>query len=245
MQEQEELLESKAVEDLFLQLGRSSAKLTEGGIKRRDGTGFSALLRSPLRRVGILRGSRGEKGEPMQEDSLADLTRVRTWPPALKMSSTDLELLEARRWSRAIGRQIVADGFDAKRLTLSALLFSPYCCCWRTDHETKLLLADGLASQSTNTRLEAASKVNFPGTREAVRRNLLREADRVINHLQGTEALGEEFSDLCDCALSAMRRLNRTLDEEMGRLLGDVWRSEQFQEALREKRSGSRWYNDV
>jgi hypothetical protein len=70
VQEQEELLESRAVKDLLLQLGRCCAKLTEDGSKGRDGAGLPALLQTPLRWVGIVggwRGAREERGEPAQE----------------------------------------------------------------------------------------------------------------------------------------------------------------------------------
>lgn len=256
VQEQDELLASKAVEDLFLQLGRCSARLAEVGGKRRDGGGLSGLLRGPLRWARERRGSSGEegekeepeKGEPEQEHSSTELTRARTWPPGLKIPSTDPDLREARKWSRAINKQIRVDGHVAKWRMLSALLVSPYCSCWRADHETKLRLVDGLASQSTNAKLEAASKVNLPGVREAVRRNIIGEAEQVIRHLQGTGALGEEVSGLCDVVVSATRRPHGTLhmdDEGMSRLLGDLWKMDQFQEALRERRLGSRWYNDL
>ncbi|KAK1826187.1 hypothetical protein QBC39DRAFT_365029 [Podospora conica] len=223
------------MEDLFMQLARCPKKLGE----KRDGGGLPALLRIPLRWVGSLGGSRGEKRGPEQEESSADLVRVRTWPPGLGRPSTDPELREARKWSRAIGKQIAADRFDAKWHMLSVLLFSPYCRCWTTDHETKVRLIDGLASQSTNMKLEAASKVHLPGVREAIRRNILREAERLIRSVSGTGTLGEEVSGLCSGAVSAIRALGSTLDEDMGRLLGDLWKTGRFQEGLREKSSGS------
>lgn len=253
VQGQDELLSSKTVEELFLQLGRCSAELAERGSKRRGGDGVAGLLRGPLRWVRGRRGSEGkegekEEGEQEEEDSLADLKRVSTWPPGLKMPSTDTELREARKLTRAINKQIRVDGYAAKWRMLSVMLISPYCSCRRADHETKLRLVDGLASQSTNAKLEAASKVNLPGIREAVRRNIIGEAKQAINHLWETGTLGEEMPGLCDVVMSATSRPRRTLhvdDEEMSRLLGDLWKSDRFQEALREKGLGSRWYNDL